>query len=206
MAHSQTRDPVSLTFGELREQVARARAGLLRLGVGPGDRVAAFMPNIPETLVAFVATASIGAVWASCAPEFGPRSVIDRFRQLEPTVLLAVGGYGYRDRAIDRRGEVAAIRARLPTLARRARALRPATRSTTRSAGTTSLAETGPLAFEPVAFDHPLFVLFSSGTTGLPKAIVHGHGGILAREPEALASSGTSSRGTPASCSRRPRG
>src|SRR6185437_10423736 len=85
-------------------------------GVKPGDRVVAYMPNIPETLVAFAATASLGAIWASCAPELGARSVIDRLAQLEPTVLLAVGGYGFRDRSIDRRDEVATIRAALPTL------------------------------------------------------------------------------------------
>ena len=88
----------------------------MRLGVGPGDRVVAYLPNIPETLVAFAATASLGAVWASCAPELGARSVVDRLAQLEPAVLLAVGGYGFRDRSIDRREEVAAIRAALPTL------------------------------------------------------------------------------------------
>ena len=88
----------------------------MRLGVGPGDRVVAYMPNIPETLVAFAATASLGAVWASCAPELGARSVVDRLVQLEPTVLLAVGGYGFRDRSIDRREELATIRAALPTL------------------------------------------------------------------------------------------
>ncbi len=90
VAHSQTREPRELTFGELREQVARARAGLQRLGVGPGDRVVAYLPNIPETLVAFLATASLGAIWATCPPEFGVRSVVDRLGQLEPKVLLAV--------------------------------------------------------------------------------------------------------------------
>jgi len=179
VAHSQTREPLELTFAELREQVARARAGLLRLGVRPGDRVAAFMPNIPETLVAFAATASIGATWASCAPELGPRSVIDRLTQLEPTVLLAVGGYGYRDRAVDRRGEVAAIRAALPTLRHVVHVPYGPHGVDDAIAWDDLLAESGPLAFEPVAFDHPLFVLFSSGTTGRPKAIVHGHGGIL---------------------------
>ena len=98
VARSQTREPIELTFGELREQVARARAGLRRLGVGPGDRVVAYLPNIPETLVAFLATASLGATWAACAPEFGARSVLARFGQIEPKVLLAVGGYTYRDR------------------------------------------------------------------------------------------------------------
>ena len=111
VARSQSRDPFEVTFGELRDQVARARAGLERLGVGPGDRVVAYLPNIPETLVAFLATASLGAVWATCAPEFGARAVIDRFGIVEPTVLLAVAGYGYGAKHVDRRDEVAAIRA-----------------------------------------------------------------------------------------------
>ncbi len=116
LAHSQTRGPMELSFGDLREQVARARTGLQRLGVGPGDRVVAYLPNIPETLVAFLASASLGAVWATCAPEFGPRSVIARFGGVAPKVLLTVAGYRYGERPIDRRGEVAAIRAALPTL------------------------------------------------------------------------------------------
>ena len=118
VAHSQTRAPIELTFGELREQVARARAGLERLGVGPGDRVVAYMPNIPETLVAFLASASLGAIWATCAPEFGPRSVIARFGIVEPKVLLTVAGYRYGERPIDRRADVAKIRESLPTLER----------------------------------------------------------------------------------------
>src|SRR5205814_3200341 len=102
VAHSQTRAPLELTFGELRGQVARARAGLERLGVRPGDRVAAYLPNIPETLVAFAAAASVGAIWAGCAPELWPPCVIDLLAQLEPTVQLAVCGYGYRHPAGDR--------------------------------------------------------------------------------------------------------
>ena len=116
VARSQTREPIELTFGELREQVALARAGLRRLGVGPGDRVVAYLPNIPETLVAFLAAASLGATWAACAPEFGARSVLARFGQIEPKVLLAIGGYTYRDRAVDRREQVAEIRGGLPTV------------------------------------------------------------------------------------------
>jgi acetoacetyl-CoA synthetase len=179
VAHSQTRDPIELTFGELRDQVARARAGLARLGVRPGDRVVAYMPNIPETLVAFAATASLGAIWASCAPELGARSVVDRLAQLDPRVLLTVGGYGFRDRWIDRREEVREIRARLPTLSHVV-GLQYGERGPDDAVSWEDLlAEPAPLAFEPVAFDHPLYVLFSSGTTGPPKAIVHGHGGIL---------------------------
>ena len=116
VARSQTREPIEVTFGELRDQVARARAGLRRLGVGPGDRVVAYLPNIPETLVAFLATASLGATWAACAPEFGARSVLARFGQIEPKVLLAIGGYTYRERPVDRREQVAEIRAGLPTV------------------------------------------------------------------------------------------
>src|SRR5260370_1143908 len=101
----ETTELFELTFRGLREQVARARAGLQRLGVGPGDRVVAYLPNMPETLVAFAATASLGAIWASCAPELGARSVIDRLVQLEPSVLLTVDGYGFRDRTVDRRQE-----------------------------------------------------------------------------------------------------
>src|ERR671920_2314383 len=116
LAYSQTRDRQELTWGRLREQVARARAGLRRLGVGRGDRVVAYLPNIPEALVAFLATASLGAIWASCAPEFGARSVVDRFGQIEPTVLLAVAGYGYGAKDVDRREQVAEIRAGLPSV------------------------------------------------------------------------------------------
>lgn len=181
VAHSQTRAPIELTFGELREQVARARAGLLRLGVRKGDRVVAYLPNIPETLVAFLATASIGAVWAACAPEFGPRSVVDRFAQLAPKVLLTVAGYHYGERDVDRRSEVEEITAQLPTVERVVHV--PYGPHTVPGAlgWAELLAEPapGPVPFEPVPFDHPLFVLFSSGTTGIPKAIVHRHGGIL---------------------------
>jgi acetoacetyl-CoA synthetase len=179
LARSQTRLPLELTFGELREQAGRARAGLERLGVGPGDRVVAYTPNIPETLIAFIATASLGAVWAACAPEFGARSVIDRFSQIEPKVLLAVGGYGYRDRYVDRRAEVAAIRAALPTLEHVVGIPYGEARLPEAISWEDLLAEEAPLDFRAVPFDHPLYVLFSSGTTGLPKAIVHGHGGQL---------------------------
>ena len=179
VSRSQTREPVELTFAELRDQVARARAGLERLGVGPGDRVVAYLPNIPETLVAFAATASLGAVWASCAPELGPRSVVDRLVQLEPSVLLTVGGYGFRDRQVDRRAEVATIRAALPTLRHVVHVPYGDYVVPDAVPWEELIAEPGPLTFDPVPFDHPLFVLFSSGTTGRPKAIVHGHGGIL---------------------------
>jgi acetoacetyl-CoA synthetase len=179
IGRSQTRPPVELTFAELREQAGRIRAGLQRLGVSRGDRVVAYMPNIPETLAAFIATASLGAIWAACAPEFGARSVIDRFSQIEPSVLLTVGGYGFRDRYVDRREEVASIRERLPTL-EHVVGLTYGEAAVPDSVSWEELtAEAALLRFEPVPFNHPLYVLFSSGTTGLPKAIVHGHGGQL---------------------------
>ena len=179
IARSQTREPVELTFGELRAEVARARAGLERLGVQPGDRVVAYLPNIPETLIAFAAAASLGAVWASVAPEFGPRSVIDRFAQIEPKVLLTVGGYGWRDRYIDRRDDVAAVRAGLPTLEHVVDVPYGEASVPDTIGWDELLAHPAPPEFDAVPFDHPLFVLFSSGTTGLPKAIVHGHGNML---------------------------
>jgi acetoacetyl-CoA synthetase len=184
-ARSQTRGPIDLTFALLRDQVAACRAGLQRLGVGVGDRVVAYLPNTPEALVAFLATASLGAVWASCPPEFGVRSVVDRFGQLDPKVLLAVAGYRYGTKAVDRSTELAAIRDALPSLEHVVGV--DYLGVVPDSVGWDELlAEPGELAFEPVPFDHPLYVLFSSGTTGLPKAIVHGHGGILVEHLKSL--------------------
>jgi acetoacetyl-CoA synthetase len=180
VAYSQTRAPLHLRFEELQDQVRRARAGLQRLGVGRGDRVVGYLPNAPETLVAFLATASLGAIWASCAPEFGPVSVIDRFGQVEPKVLIAVAGYTYGDKPVDRRPELAEIRAALPSLEHVVHVPYGPLDLPEATDWADLLAETDqPLAFEPVPFDHPLYVLFSSGTTGKPKAIVHCHGGIL---------------------------
>jgi acetoacetyl-CoA synthetase len=181
MARSQTRPDLDLSWGELRAQVARARQVLVELGVRAGDRVAGYLPNCPEALVAFLAAAGLGAVWTSCALEFGPRSVIDRFGQVEPVVLLVAGGYRYGHKDVDRRAEVAEVAAALPTVTH----VLDIEYGPWRVGGTQSwprmLAECdgalpGPT---PVRFDHPLVVLFSSGTTGKPKAIVHGHGGIV---------------------------
>ncbi len=180
IAHSQTRQSSSLTRDELIEQVGRARRGLQRLGVGRGDRVAAYLPNVPETIVAFLATASLGGVWTSCAPEFGVQAVLDRFGQIDPKVLLVVDGYRYGSRDIDRRAEVRAIREGLAGL-RATVALQYLADDPI--AGTLDwnefVEEPGPVEFEQVAADHPLYVLYSSGTTGMPKPIIHGHGGIL---------------------------
>jgi acetoacetyl-CoA synthetase len=184
LARSQTRDDVTVSWDELRDQVARVAAGLRRLGVQQGDRVVAYTPNIPETIIAFLAAASIGAVWSSCAPEFGVKSVVDRVRQVEPTVLFSVDGYRYGAKAIDRTDELAQIRAALPTLT--ATILIPYLDVEAAPDRVPDIvtwgeltSEPAELTFDPVPFDHPLYVLYSSGTTGLPKAIVHGHGGIL---------------------------
>jgi acetoacetyl-CoA synthetase len=179
LAYSQTRPPVTLSVAELGEQVARCRAGLVRLGVGRGDRVVAYLPNLPETLVAFLATASLGAVWASCAPEFGARGVLDRFAQLDPTVLLVVSGYRYGAKDVDRSAEVAAVRTGLPSLRHVVQVPYAGPAVPGALPWDALTAEAAALSFEPVPFDHPLCVLFSSGTTGRPKAIVHRHGGIL---------------------------
>jgi acetoacetyl-CoA synthetase len=193
VAHSQTRASTTWTRTELRDQVGRARRGLQRLGVGPGDRVVAYLPNIPETLVAFLATASLGAIWSSCAPEFGTRSVIDRFLQVAPSVLLCVDGYRYGEVAVTRAEEVAAIRAALPSLTATVVVsyLGGSDDETPPVPGAVSWAwltgEAAPLEFAAVPFEHPLYVLYSSGTTGLPKPIVHGHGGILLEHLKALA-------------------
>jgi acetoacetyl-CoA synthetase len=171
---SESQELAAWTWGELRERTARIAAGLRALGVGPGDRVAAYLPNVPDTVAALLACASIGAIWSVAAPEFGAEAVVDRFAQIEPTVLLAVDGYRYGGRDFDRRavGEriAAATGARLVRFGQLDASgwqdgfLGPAR---------------APLTFARVPFDHPLWILYSSGTTGVPKAIVHGHGGIL---------------------------
>ncbi|MEA2208807.1 MAG: acetoacetyl-CoA synthetase [Solirubrobacteraceae bacterium] len=183
---SELRELSELTWGELSDAVAAAAGGLRALGVGRGDRVVAYMPNIPETLIAFLATASLGAVWSSAAPEFGARSVIDRFAQIEPKVLLAVDGYRHGGKDFDRTAVVDQIRAELPTVEHTVLlAYLDDGARLDAARGWGELLELGAgaeLVFEQVPFDHPLWVLYSSGTTGLPKAIVQGHGGILVEQ------------------------
>ncbi|HWP33856.1 MAG TPA: AMP-binding protein, partial [Solirubrobacterales bacterium] len=183
---SELRELDELSWGELRAQVAALAAGLRELGVERGDRVVAYLPNIPEAIVAFLATASIGAIWSSCSPDFGPASVIDRFAQIEPKVLFAVDGYRYGGKDFDRRETLAQLQAAMPSLERTVLLpyldpdpdLAPLS-GATRWPELLAAGEGAALNFERVPFDHPLWVLYSSGTTGLPKAIVQSQGGIL---------------------------
>jgi len=191
IARDEAGNQTALSYGELAAEVARVRAGLRALGVTKGDRVAAYLPNIPAALIGLLATASLGAIWSSCSPDFGPASVIDRFAQITPKVLLAVERYRYGGREFDRSQAVADIAAALPGLAavvvagRRgegAAGPRPQTLAFESLPGTPGEA----LEFEAVPYGHPLWVLYSSGTTGLPKAIMHSHGGIVCEHLKAL--------------------
>ncbi|MEV8568957.1 acetoacetate--CoA ligase [Streptomyces sp. NPDC051322] len=176
----ETHEPQPVSWYELRRQVGALAAHLRALGVSPGDRVSGYLPNIPQAITALLATAAVGAVWTSCAPDFGARSVLDRFQQVEPVVLFAVDGYRYGGKSHDRTETVAELRSALPTL--RAVVHIPLLGSAAPEGAldwsTVTSGDTEPV-FEQVPFDHPLWVLYSSGTTGLPKAIVQSQGGIL---------------------------
>ncbi|WP_320775323.1 acetoacetate--CoA ligase [Streptomyces sp. CRN 30] len=176
----ETHEPQPVTWTELRRQVGSLAAELRTLGVRPGDRVSGYLPNIPQAVVALLATAAVGGVWTSCAPDFGARSVLDRFQQVEPVVLFTVDGYRYGGKQHDRRDTVAELRRELPSLRAVVHIPLLGTEAPDGTLDWSALtsADTEPV-FEPVPFDHPLWVLYSSGTTGLPKAIVQSQGGIL---------------------------
>lgn len=191
--HDEQGRRARLTYGELMSRVVGCQATLRSLGVGPGDRVVGYVTNAPEALIAFLASASLGAIWSSCPPEFGVESVLDRFRQIAPKVLFACVGYQYGGKRFDRRADVERLRAALGSLEACVWIGEPDEAPPASVAGQRSLRfgdiaplDT-PLDIEPVAFDHPLWILFSSGTTGLPKPIVHGHGGMLLEHLKVLA-------------------
>jgi acetoacetyl-CoA synthetase len=187
---SELRELDEITWGELRGKVAACAAGLRGLGVVKGDRVVAYLPNLAEAAIAFLATASIGAIWSSASPDFGAGSLIDRFAQIEPKVLIAVDGYRYGGKDFDRRPVVRRLQEAMPSLEATVLLpyLDPEADATSGAAALEGVirwddlmvnGEEAELTFERVPFDHPLWVLYSSGTTGLPKAIVQGQGGIL---------------------------
>jgi acetoacetyl-CoA synthetase len=185
---SELRELGEWTWDELRARTAAIAAGLKELGVEPGDRVVAYLPNIPEAVAAFLACASIGATWSSCSPDFGKRSVVDRFSQIEPKVLLAVDGYRYGGRDFDRCDVVRALVDEMPSLEHVVVLpyLDCGTIEDSTAWDDAFPATDASLEFEQLDFDHPLWVLYSSGTTGLPKPIVQGAGGILLEQLKKL--------------------
>ena len=186
MHQSEVRDLGAVTWQELHDQVAAFAAGLKALGVERGDRVVAYVPNTPEAIVAFLAATSLGATWSSCSPDFGAESVVDRFAQIEPKILITADGYRYGGKDFDRVDTVARLQQEISSLQKTV--LFPYLNEEPDTSSLNDVVlwdellsenEGAELRFEQVPFDHPLWVLYSSGTTGLPKALVHGHGGVL---------------------------
>ena len=165
-----------LSWHELLRRTATFAQTLRSHGVAAGDRVVGYLPNIPEAIIAFLATASIGAIWSACGQDYSAKAALDRLGQLEPVVLVTADGYRYGGKTHDKRDDVAALQAGLPTL-----------RATVLASELTAEADTNELDTVPVEFDHPLWILFSSGTTGLPKGILHGHGGVVLEHLKAIA-------------------
>jgi acetoacetyl-CoA synthetase len=188
VAVAEDADPWEVSWAQLRGQVGAFAATLRRLGVQRGDRVVGYLPNVPEAVVAFLGAAAIGAVWSCCAPDFGTRAVLDRFAQIEPTVLVAVDGYRFNGRDHDRRDVVAELRAALPSVRTTVAVPRlfPGEAPDGALAWDDAVADLREPEFETLPFDAPLWIVWSSGTTGLPKGIVHGHGGVVLEQHKQL--------------------
>lgn len=181
---SEIQPLMEISWDELHQQVASVATALRQMGVHRGDRVVSYMPNIPQTIMALLACASVGAVWSSCSPDFGMRSIVDRFKQIAPKVMFAVDGYQYGGKAFDCRSTIRELQRSLASLENTI--LVPYLESGTIAQNLPKtvhwqdmLNQPGELTFEQVPFNHPIWIVYSSGTTGLPKALVHGHGGIL---------------------------